>query len=122
MYRGEFVAQRSSERLHRRIPSVLALSDRAILGANTQLVRGHLDDDTARFAFGELRHALERATQIIAIQREGCRMTPWKNPLIAGEIAAQFATEQQTFLPYEEDVFVRNGAANRLIVASFGKA
>jgi hypothetical protein len=27
----------------------LTLSDRTILGANTHLVRGHLDDDTARF-------------------------------------------------------------------------
>ena len=79
----------------------LALSDRAILGANTQLVCGHLDDDTARFAFGELRNALERTTQIIAIQREGGRMTPWKDPLIAGEVAAQLPAEQQTFLPYE---------------------
>ena len=74
----------------------LTLSGPTILGANTQLVRGDLDDDTARFAFRELRDALKRATQVIAIQREGGRETFWKHPLIAGEIAAQFATEQQT--------------------------
>jgi hypothetical protein len=99
----------------------LTLSDRTILGANAHLVRGHLDDDTARFAFGELRDALERTTQVVAIQREGGRMTLWKDSLIAGESAAQFAAEQQTFLPYEEYVVVRNGAANRLIIASFRK-
>jgi hypothetical protein len=48
-------------------------------------------------------------------------MTLWKHPLIAGESAGQFAAEQQTFLPYEEYVVVRNGAANRLIIASFRK-
>ena len=48
-------------------------------------------------------------------------MTLWKHPLIAGETATQFAAEQQTFLPNEKDVVVRNGAANRLIIASFGK-
>ena len=48
-------------------------------------------------------------------------MTPWKNPLIAGEGATQLPAEQKTFLPYEEYVVVRNGTANQLIVAPFGK-
>lgn len=48
-------------------------------------------------------------------------MTLWKHTLIIGEDAAQLTAEQQAFLPYEEYVVVRNGTANRLIVAPFGK-
>ena len=86
--------------------SSLTLSDRCIMRANTELIGGHLYRDTARFAFVNCA-TRSSATQIIAIQREGGRMTLRKHSLIIGEDTAQFAAEQQTLRPYEKEVVVR---------------